>query len=41
MLTKILMGIVVASWYVDRDIRRKEGEARRLARRTSNNRLPA
>lgn len=34
MLNKILMGMVVAAWYIDRDTRRKERDARRLARKS-------
>lgn len=32
MLNQILIGLVVAAWYIDRDTRRAEREARRLAR---------
>ncbi|MFA6172401.1 MAG: O-antigen ligase family protein [Kiritimatiellales bacterium] len=32
MFNQILIGIVVAAWYIDRDTRRAEREARRLAR---------
>jgi len=35
MLTKILMGIIVACWYIDRDARR-EDRALRIAQRNSN-----
>lgn len=35
MLNKILMGMVVAAWYIDRDTRRTEREARRLARKSA------
>jgi O-antigen ligase len=37
MLNKMLLGIVVACWYIDRDIRKKE----RLARRAARNQLTA
>jgi hypothetical protein len=33
MLNQILIGMVVAAWYIDRDTRRKERETRRLERR--------
>jgi TctA family transporter len=32
MFNKILMAMVVAAWYIDRDTRRAERDARRLAR---------